>query len=171
MARRITSERDFRLALIRAGAVPIVTTMAGSACVLFPVIASWPALPPFGLLMLLAWRLMRPELWHAWIGLPLGLFDDLVSGQTIGTAVFLWTSILLILDFLDAQLLWRDYWVDWLMAAIAIIATISGGYWLSGLDSGHASLVIAVPQMILSILCFPLTVRLCRVLDKWRLPS
>lgn len=171
MGGRITSERDFRVALIKASAVPIVTTMIGSAFALFPVIASWPALPPLGLLMLLAWRLLRPEIWHAWIGLPLGLFDDLVSGQTIGTAIFLWTTILLILDFLDSQLLWRDYWVDWLIAAIAIVATISGGYWLSGLDGGHGTLMVALPQMLISIACFPLTVRLCRLLDRWRLPS
>ncbi len=171
MARRITSEREFRVALLRARAVPIVTTMAGSACALLPIVTSWPALPPLGLLMLLAWRLLRPEIWHAWIGLPLGLFDDLLSGQTPGTSMFLWTVILIILDFVDAQLLWRDYWIDWLIATIAIIAGISLGYWLSGLGGTEASLLVAVPQMILSVLSFPVTVRLCRLLDTWRLPS
>ena len=34
-------------------------------------------MPPFGLLVLLAWRLLRPELWRAWVGLPLGLPAEL----------------------------------------------------------------------------------------------
>ena len=171
MAHRITSEHALRTALIRARAVPILTTMAGSALALLPIVTDWQAVPPCGLLMLLAWRLLRPELWHAWIALPLGLFDDLMSGQTLGTAMFLWTVILLLVDALDTRLLWRDYWIDWLIAGAAIIIAMAGGYWLSGVDSAHGSLMLAVPQMIISTLCFPLAVRLCRLFDNWRLPS
>jgi rod shape-determining protein MreD len=171
MAQRIRREEDIRILLIRARTVPVLTTMAGSLAALLPAVISWPAMPPIGLLMLLSWRLLRPEIWPAWIGLPLGLFDDIFSGQPFGSAMSLWTLLLLVLDLIDSQLIWRDYWIDWLIAAAAILLCIAGGYWFSGLDPANVSLAVMGPQTILSILCFPVMVRLCVRLDRWRLPS
>jgi len=171
MARGTIAVQTPRVALIRARIIPIISTMAASTIALLPVVASWPILPPFGLLMLLAWRLLRPELWPVWIGLPLGLFDDLLSGQPIGSAMSLWTGILLILDLMDSYVLWRDYWIDWLITSMAIIICVSSGCWFAGLNDAQISLMVVVPQMILSILCVPIMVRLCAHLDRWRLPA
>ena len=48
--------------------------------------------------------------------LPLGLFDDLVSGQPLGSAMLLWTLCFLAIDVLEQRLVWRDFWQDWLIA-------------------------------------------------------
>src|SRR3546814_1079935 len=72
--------------------VPIASVMFASALpLMLPLIANSPVLPPLGLLFFLCWQLLRAEMWPVWIGLPLGLWDDLFSGAPIGTAVALWT--------------------------------------------------------------------------------
>lgn len=163
------TERDERNARIRGRILPILTTIFGSATVILPVIADSPILPPFGLLMLLAWRLLRPELWPVWIGIPLGLIDDLFSGQPIGSAVLLWTTSLLILDLVDTRLVWRDYWQDWLIAAGAIMFCLVGGILTANAVGGNGNILLIVPQLGLSILIYPMIARLCALLDRWRL--
>ncbi|MBB5687482.1 rod shape-determining protein MreD [Sphingobium boeckii] len=166
---RIRSERELQAARMRGQILPVVTTLAGSLAVLLPFIAESPSLPPFGFMMLLSWRLLRPELWPVWIGLPLGLFDDLVSGQPIGSAMMLWTLALLVLDLIDQRLVWRDYWQDWLMAAALIIAVLLGGLITANGAGGEGHVLLIVPQILVSILIFPVVARVCALLDRWRL--
>lgn len=165
----ITTE-SMRAARIRVRVVPIAATVAASLAHLLPLISAVPLMPPTGFLMLLAWRLLRPELWPVWIGIPLGLVDDLLSGQPFGTAIALWTMTLLILDLIDSYMIWRDYWIDWLVATIAVILYIAAGYWFSGLRDSPMTVATLAPQMLLSILAFPVFVRICVRLDRWRLP-
>jgi rod shape-determining protein MreD len=155
----------------RLESTPIITVMLGSMTTALPVIAQSPVMPPFGLLMLLSWRLLRPELWAAWIALPLGLFDDLMSGQPLGSAVFLWTAIMIGVDVIDRRLLWRDYWHDWLIAILAVTFFLAGGLLFARLTGGTGRLALIVPQMIGSILIFPFVARQCARIDHWRVMS
>ncbi|WP_336963235.1 rod shape-determining protein MreD [Sphingobium aquiterrae] len=155
----------------RLESTPIITVMLGSMSTALPVIAQSPIMPPFGLLLLLSWRLLRPELWAAWIALPLGLFDDLMSGQPLGSAVFLWTMVMIGIDVIDRRLLWRDYWHDWLIAVLAITFCLAGGLLFARLTGGGGRLVLVVPQMIGSILIHPFVARQCARIDHWRLMS
>jgi rod shape-determining protein MreD len=150
---------------------PVVTVMLGSMTAsLIPMIAQAPLIPPFGLMLLIAWRLLRPEIWPLWIGLPLGLFDDLMSGQPIGSAVLLWTIILLALDFESQRHFWRDYWHGWFTAALAIAFALAGGWIIVRFAGYGGSVIQIVPQIAYSVGFFPLVVRICAVLDRWRLP-
>lgn len=158
---------------LRVRGTPIATVMLGSLLPsIIPAITLSPAVPPLGLMMLLGWRLLRPELWPLWIGLPLGLFDDIVTGHPIGTAMCLWTLTLVAIDSLSVRLIWRDYWQDWLIAAIAIIAVavLSWFFMHLGPGGGGGPLAVLWPQIGLTILTFPLIARLCARLDRWRLP-
>lgn len=166
---RIASGRSERVVRARARIVPIASTIAGSAGSLLPFIAVSPVLPPFGLLMLLGWRLLRPEMWPAWVGLPLGLVDDLIGARPLGSSAALWTLALLALDLVDNRLFWRDYWVEWLLASVAIIACIGGGWLLAGFTGGGGTALAIVPQIAMAIFCFPAAARLCAALDHWRL--
>lgn len=153
----------------RLAGTPVLTVLAGSLAGCLPLIAQSPILPPFGLLLLLSWRLLRPELWRAWIGLPLGLFDDLASGQPVGSAMFLWTVSLIGIDAIEHRLVWRSYRQDWLIAAIAIIFCIVGGLFFARITGGGAlSLQLVAPQMLWTILLFPFVVRQCARIDRWR---
>lgn len=153
----------------RLEAVPIGSTLAGSAMALLPVVATDSLTPPFGLLMLLAWRLLRSGLWHPWIGLPLGLADDLLSGNPIGSAMALWTATLLVFDLVDRAVAWRDHWVDWVIAANALMACTMLGWMFAGFTGGHGSIFGVARQAGLAILCYPAAVRLVAFLDRWRL--
>lgn len=161
--------RDLRRLRRRLAAVPILATLAGSATAALPIVADAPLLPPFGLLMLLAWRLLRPELWQAWIGLPLGLADDLLSGRPLGTAAALWTAILLLVEATEDRLAWRGRAEEWSLAAVACGVAMLG-YWAVGRLTGGATPVrTTAPLLAATILAFPLVQRLCGRLDDWRL--
>jgi len=74
--------------LWRMRMVPVASVMIASALpLMLPMVASSPVLPPLGLLFFLCWQLLRIEMWPVWIGLPLGLWDDLFSGAPIGSAI------------------------------------------------------------------------------------
>ena len=155
----------------RARLVPIVSTLVGSASATMPTVALSPAWPPLGFLMLLGWRLLRPELWAPWAGVPLGLADDLLTGQTLGTGVVTWTVSLLFVDAVEGRLLWRDYWQEWLLAAALIALTIVGGWAIASITGGETPVALMMPQIAASILVMPFIGRLCAVLDRWRLAT
>lgn len=149
--------------------VPVASTIAGSAIGLLPVIASAPMLPSFGLLMALAWRILRPEMWPAWVALPLGMVDDLINGAPLGTAGTLWTIAFLGLDFADGRPMWRDYWLDWGLASLAILFCGLGDWAISGFVGGAARFATWMPLAGVSVILFPAAVWLTARLDRWRL--
>lgn len=152
-------------------AIPIASIMLGSIVTTLPFIESQPILPPFGFLMFVAWRLMRPGLLPMWAGLPFGLFDDLFSGQPFGSAALLWSICMLVMELVDSRAMWRDHWQDWFIAAILIIFVLTGGWWIAGLAYARPELIVLLPQIMLSLLIYPLMVRLCSRLDRWRLST
>ncbi|MET0138368.1 MAG: rod shape-determining protein MreD [Sphingobium sp.] len=169
--------RHARLSLprspFRIRATPVVAVMLGSLLPsMIPVVSLSPTTPPLGLMLLLAWRLLRPELWPLWIGLPLGFFDDIATGHPVGTAMCLWTVAMVVIDSVSVRLLWRDYGQDWLIASIAITAIIAMSWLFMHLapGGGGGPFNRLWPQIVLSILLFPLAVRLCARIDRWRLP-
>lgn len=152
-----------------AQSIPLLTIMLGSLAPLAPIVATGPVMPPFGFMLLLAWRIVRPGVLPLWIGLPLGAFDDLFSGQPFGSAIMLWSVAMLALEAIDARFPWRGFWQDWISAAallaayLAISALFSGG----GFDPWHLRLIL--PQLLLSILLFPIIARMVALFDRIRL--
>ncbi|HWL48162.1 MAG TPA: rod shape-determining protein MreD, partial [Sphingomonadaceae bacterium] len=104
-----------------------------------------------------------------WVGLPLGLFDDLMSGQPIGSAMALWTIVLLALDLSDNRAIWQDYWHDLLIATFALAFCIAGGWMVVAFTAAAPSLLAMVPQMVLAILLMPSAIRIAARLDRFRL--
>lgn len=152
----------------RLRGTPVIIVLLCSMLTALPVIAQSPVMPPLGLLALLSWRLLRPDLWQAWIALPLGLFDDVMSGQPLGSAMFLWTVTLIAIDASEPRLLWRDYWQDWLIATLAIIFCLTGGFLFARLTGGGGTILLIIPQIIWSALLYPFVARQCAWLDRWR---
>lgn len=154
----------------KAKAVPIVSTMIASVLpLMLPIIAEGPVLPPFGLMVILAWRLLRPGFWTPWAPLPLGLFDDLASGQPLGSAMLSWTLAFLAIDASERTLIWRDYVQDWFTASLTLAGCILAAYLFALFAGGAAPIYALVPQLLASILIFPAVARLCARLDVWRL--
>jgi len=148
--------------------VPAATVVLGSMVAALPIITDYPILPPIGLLVLLAWRLIRPGYWPVWAGFPLGVVDDIFSGQPVGSAAFLWSIMFLAFEALDRKGVGRDYWQDWLIAALAIVFVLVGGMLILDFQSNLLRLDILVPQILLSILAYPFIARLIGAIDMWR---
>ncbi|GAA0742076.1 rod shape-determining protein MreD [Sphingomonas sp. ABOLD] len=136
-----------------------------SLVTIVPVIATVPFLPPFGLLMLLGWRLLRPDALRVWAAAPLGLFDDLLSGQPFGSAMFLWMACMLIIDVLETRIVWRNFWQDWLIAAGATGFVLIAGRFLASPISAKVDAALLL-QAGASAMLFPLASRLCAWLDR-----
>ena len=169
MSRIAGSSRDVALLGFRRQWVPILSTLAASLLALFPHVATWPIVPDFAYLVLLAWRLLRPEIWQAHVALPLGLFNDLAAGLPVGQSMALFTLTFLILDIVDSRVGWRDYWLDWLFAAAAILFYTAGGWYVARQMGARVPFEVLLPQLGLSVFAYPLVARLVVALDRWRL--
>lgn len=170
MSRRIVAA-DENIALVRAqlALIPAASVIAGSLLNLVPLIAQSAVLPPMALMIFLGWRFLRPEIWPIWAGLPFGMLDDLLSGNLIGSGMLLWTAILIALDLAENRTVWRDYWIDWLAATAALIFYIIGAMALNSFVYGGWGVLPLLPQMIATVLLFPVVLRLCARLDRRRL--
>ena len=153
----------------RLWVVPVVTTVLASTLALLPIVATAPVLPPFGLLMALAWRLLRPEMWPPWVAFLLGFADDLIGGAPLGTAATLWTVAFLAFDIVDAQSMWRDHWLDWWLASLAILFCALGDWLVAGFVGGAGPVWTIVPTLAIGVMLFPVALWLCTRLDRWRL--
>jgi rod shape-determining protein MreD len=169
--REYESRFDREPSLLKMLAIPIASVVLASMVTTLPFLTTQPILPPFGFLMFLSWRLMRPGLLPVWSGVPFGLMDDIFSGQPFGSAGLLWSLAMLAIEVIDSRAIWRDYLQDWLIASVLIAVVLLGGLWITGLAHAAPGPVILLPQIILSILLYPLVVRICARLDSWRLAT
>ncbi|GAB4484962.1 MAG: hypothetical protein OHK0018_16570 [Erythrobacter tepidarius] len=154
---------------IRAGSVPYLSIMLGSLLPALLIADVMPLLPSLGLLMLLAWRLVRPGLLPLWVGAPLGAFDDLFSGQPFGSAMLLWSLALISLELVEARFPWRGFWQDWFTAGLIAVLVWLGGLMLSGAPVTREMLLVALPQALLAVLLYPIVARMVAALDRFRL--
>lgn len=154
---------------VLAYGMPWVTIILGSLTPLLPVIAPAPVLPPFGYMLLLGWRLGRPGLLPMWAGLPLGLIDDLYSGQPLGSGILLFSLTMIALELLDMRVPWRNFWQDWLTAGLLLLIYLAVSALISGAQIHVGQLYLLLPQALLSLILFPVIARFVGMLDRIRL--
>jgi rod shape-determining protein MreD len=152
-----------------ARTLPWLLVMLGSLSPTWPIIASAPIMPPFGFLLLVAWQQLRPGLFPVWAGLPLGLFDDLLSGQPFGSAVLLWSITMIGLDLLEVRFPWRGVLLNWLSACAIIAVYLAVSLQLANAAGGAVPLRVILPQLVLSMLAYPLAARVVGAVDRLRL--
>lgn len=149
--------------------VPWAMIVFFSAAPVLPLIASSPVLPPLGFIAFLGWLLYRPGLLPFWAGIPLGIFDDLLSGQPIGSAVLLWSTTMLAIEAVEARLPWRGFRQDWLTAAIVLAFYLFFAALIAGVWPNLSLLIALALQLAVSALIFPLVAKLVSLLDQFRL--
>ena len=169
---RVTgSERAINRAPSRlvARAAPWAVIMFGSLLQTLPLIASAPLVPPLGFLFLLAWRQLHPGLLPIWAGLPLGLVDDLWSGQPLGSAMLLWSLAMIGLEAVESRFPWRSYAMDWLVAVGFITAYLLLSSVAAHVGANGPVVTVLLPQLLFSVLVFPLAERFIALCDRLRL--
>lgn len=156
----------------RTGAefLPAATVVAGSLMSLLPIVSATGWWPDWGLLMLVAWRLLRADAWPAWWAAPLGFVNDLILGNPIGLSVALWAAMMIAMDILDRRTQWRDYWIEWGIAALFLaIAELAQWRAAAALGAPVPLGVTAGPSTVVGILCFPVAAFIAARIDRWRL--
>lgn len=149
--------------------IPWLAVAAASFAVSLPLISGAPVMPPLGLMVLIGWRQLQPGLLPIWAGLPLGLVDDMFSGQPMGSAVLLWSLIMLMLDVIEGRFPWRNFAIEWLVAAGFLTAYLAATTGLANASGAVVSLWLVAPQMVLTVLLYPVVGRLVAWLDRFRL--
>jgi len=149
--------------------VPAASVIGASLLSLLPVISASGWYPEFGFLVLIAWRLLRADAFPAWWAAPLGLFNDLVTGNPIGFSTTLWTAAMLALDLADRRTMWRDYWLEWVLAGLLLLASEAAEWRLAQVMGASLPFLSVGPPLLISILAFPIAAWGVSRLDRWRL--
>lgn len=152
-----------------AMSLPPILVMLGSLSPTWPVISSAPVMPPLGFLFLLGWLHLRPGLLPVWAGLPLGLFDDLFSGQPLGSGILLWSLATIGMDYVETRFPWRGFLQNWLVASAVIAGYLLMAAWFAGVHRQPDLLLAMLPQIGLSILAYPVAAQLVGLFDRLRL--
>ena len=153
----------------RTNSVHYITIGLGSILPLFILADVMPIAPPLGFMFFLGWRLMRPGLMPLWAGVPLGAFDDLFSGQPFGSGIFLWSVTMIALEVIESRFPWRGFWQDWFTAGLGLTLYIFAAMFVSGATISLPLLAMIAPQILFSILLYPIVARLIARADRFRL--
>ena len=152
-----------------AGYVPAATVVAASLLAALPIVSTSGWYPDFGFLALVAWRLLRADPWPGWWAAPLGLVNDLFTGYPLGFSVALWSATMLALDLIDRRTMWRDYWIEWVLAAVLVAIDEWFQWRLAKLVGAALPFTRMIPTIVISICVFPLVAWIVSRIDAWRL--
>ena len=152
-----------------AARVPAVTVVFASLLSALPIVSTNGWYPDFGFLVFVGWRLLRSDPWPAWWAAPLGLVNDLFTGYPIGFSIALWSATMLALDLIDRRTMWRDYWIEWVLAAV-LLAIDGWLQWrLAALVGAPLPFTTMLPPLAIAIFVFPMSAWLVARIDRWRL--
>ena len=149
--------------------VPAATVVAISLFAALPIVDQSGWYPDFGFLFLIGWRLLRSDPWPGWWAAPMGLANDLFTGAPIGFSIALWTATMLALDLIDRRTMWRDYWIEWGLAAVLIAIDEWLQWRVAALAGARVPTETIIPPLMISICIFPLCGWLVSRVDRWRL--
>ena len=149
--------------------VPAMSVVVASLMSALPIVSMSGWYPDFGFLMLIGWRLLRADAFPAWWAAPLGLVNDLFTGFPIGFSVALWSLAMFLLELADRRTMWRDYWIEWVLAAVLIAIHQAFAWKVAEWGGATLPFVQLVPALIISVLVFPVAAFVALRLDAWRL--
>ena len=97
------------------------------------------------------------------------MIDDLYSGQPFGSAVLLWSVAAIVLDVVETRFPWRDFLTEWLVAGAITATYLLASLALANMASASTPVLFVLPQIIVSILVYPLVCRMVGGVDRARL--
>jgi rod shape-determining protein MreD len=148
---------------------PALSVMLASLLAVLPFVSLSGWYPSFGFLVLLAWRLLRGDAFPTWWAAPLGLFNDLATGNPVGLSVAVWTAAMLALDIADRRTQWRGYWLEWSIASLLLLGHEAAEWRAAQIMGASMPFLTIVPPLVISILAFPIAAWLVARIDRWRL--
>lgn len=149
--------------------IPAASVVAAILLATLPIVSDSGWYPDFGFLVLIAWRLLRNDVWPSWWAAPLGLVNDLVCGLPVGFSVTLWTGAMLFIDLVERRTMWRDYWIDWGLAGIMLFAYEAAEWRVAQMMDASLPFVRVLPPYLIALFAFPVAAWLAARIDRWRL--
>ncbi len=149
--------------------VPAASVVVASLLAALPIVSTSGWFPDFGYLALLGWRLLRSDPWPAWWAAPLGLLNDLFTGYPLGFSVALWSATMLALDLVDRRTIWRDYWIEWGLAAVFLFINHWLEWRIASVSGAAFPFSWVMPPLLIAIFSFPVAAWLVSRIDRWRL--
>lgn len=152
-----------------AAYLPAASVIAASLLSALPIVSDTGWWPNFAFLVLIAWRLLRADVWPAWWAAPLGFVNDVITGLPIGFSVALWTASMLVLEIADRRTMWRDYWIEWALATMLLLLHETFEWKVAEWQGASLPFSTMLPALAISIFAFPIAAWLVGRLDHWRL--
>ena len=152
-----------------AAYVPAISVVVAILLSTMPIVSTSGWFPDFGYLVFISWRLLRADPWPAWWAAPLGFVNDLFTGYPVGFSIALWSATMLVLDLIDRRTLWRDYWIEWVVAAVLIAIDEWLQWRVAETAAGPLPFTAVVPPLVISICVFPAFAWVVSRIDAWRL--
>jgi rod shape-determining protein MreD len=152
-----------------AAFVPAATVIAASFLSALPIVSTSGWYPDFGFIVFTSWRLLRSDPWPAWWAAPLGLVNDLFTGYPIGFSIALWSATMLALDLIDRRTMWRDYWIEWVLAAVLLAMDQWLQWRVAAIVGARVAFAMMLPPLVIAICIFPFSAWLVSRIDAWRL--
>jgi rod shape-determining protein MreD len=87
----------------------------------------------------------------------------------MGSGVLLFSVALIIVELVEIRFPWRNFWLDWLTASGIVVPYIVVAAVLSGTELTLVQLGVIAPQILLSLVLFPIIARIVAMLDRFRL--
>lgn len=75
---------------------------------------------------------------------------------------------MLALDLIDRRTMWRDYWIEWVLAALLIVMDLAAQWQVAAWTGAKLPFITAVPNILISAASFPLLAWLVGSIDRWR---
>jgi rod shape-determining protein MreD len=76
---------------------------------------------------------------------------------------------MLALDLIDRRTMWRDYWIEWVLAAVLIAINEWLQWRLAALIGARLPFTAMLSPLAISICIFPVSAWLVSRIDSWRL--
>jgi rod shape-determining protein MreD len=76
---------------------------------------------------------------------------------------------MLAIDLIDRRTMWRDYWIEWGLAALFLGIDEWLQWRVAALGGARVPVVAIVPPLLISICVFPLSAWIVSRFDRWRL--
>jgi rod shape-determining protein MreD len=76
---------------------------------------------------------------------------------------------MLALDLIDRRTMWRDYWIEWMLATVLIAIDQWLQWRVARIAGADIPFTMMIPPLLISVCAFPLSAWAVARIDAWRL--
>lgn len=140
-------------------ALPVLSVLLAIVAMALPLPLAWGVLPQLPLLLVLVWASLAPHLLPVYAALLLGIVADLVTGVPLGINAFLLPLGLVAVRIAESRTEVRSLFLDWVFTALVVLVASLVGWQMLAFAGHPAPIGPVLAQAALTIIAWPLVVR------------